>query len=94
MHFLLRARALVAFPGGFGTMDELFETLTLLQTGKVTGVTVVLVGRTFWDRLINWPMLVDEGLISPEDLALFRYAETAQETWEIIAAARQVPPRP
>ncbi len=94
MHFLLRAKALVAFPGGFGTMDELFETLTLLQTGKVTGVTVVLVGRTFWDRLINWPMLMDEGLISPEDLALFRYAETAQEAWEIIAADRQVPPRP
>ena len=91
MHFLLRAKALVAFPGGFGTMDELFETLTLLQTGKVTGVTVVLVGRAFWDRLLNWPMLVEEGLISPEDLRLFRYAETAQEAWEIIATDQQVP---
>ncbi|MBI4401415.1 MAG: LOG family protein, partial [Nitrospirae bacterium] len=83
--FLLRAQALVAFPGGFGTLDELFETLTLLQTGKVTGVTVVLVGRAFWDRLINWSMLVEEGLINPEDLRLFHYAETARETWDIIA---------
>ncbi|TAL11177.1 MAG: TIGR00730 family Rossman fold protein [Nitrospirae bacterium] len=86
MHFLMRAKALVAFPGGFGTMDELFETLTLLQTGKVTGVTVVLMGRAFWDRLINWPMLVEEGLIDPDDAKLFRYAETAQEAWDIIAA--------
>jgi len=93
LHFLLRAKALVAFPGGFGTMDELFETLTLLQTGKVTGVTVVLIGRAFWDRLINWPMLVEEGLISPEDLRLFRYAETAEEAWEIIASDQRVPRR-
>lgn len=85
MHFLLRAKALVAFPGGFGTLDELFETLTLLQGGKVTGVTVVLVGRAFWDRLINWSMLVEEGLIGPEDLRLFHYAETAQEAWDLIA---------
>jgi hypothetical protein len=90
MHFLLRARALVAFPGGFGTMDELFEALTLLQTGKVTGVTIVLVGRAFWDRLINWPMLVEEGLISPQDLRLFHYAETAQEAWDLIASGRPV----
>ena len=86
MHFLMRAKALLAFPGGFGTMDELFETLTLLQTGKVTGVTVVLMGRAFWDRLINWPMLVEEGLIGPGDAQLFRYAETAQEAWDIISA--------
>ena len=86
MHFLMRAKALVAFPGGFGTMDELFETLTLLQTGKVTGVTVVLMGRAFWERLINWPMLVEEGLIGPGDANLFRYAETAQEAWDIISA--------
>jgi uncharacterized protein (TIGR00730 family) len=86
MHFLLRAKALVAFPGGFGTMDELFETLTLLQTGTVTGVTVVLMGRAFWDRLINWPMLIEEGLISPKDAQIFRYAETAQEAWDIISA--------
>jgi len=86
MHFMLRAKALVAFPGGFGTLDELFETLTLIQTGKVTGVTVVLMGRAFWDRLINWPMLIEEGLIDPKDTQLFRYAETAQEAWDIISA--------
>ena len=86
MHFLLRAKALVAFPGGFGTLDEVFETLTLLQTGKVTGVTVVLMGRAFWDRLINWSVLVESGLISPEDLQLFQYAETAQEAWNLICA--------
>jgi uncharacterized protein (TIGR00730 family) len=84
MHFMLRAKALVAFPGGFGTLDELFETLTLLQTGKTDRVVVVLVGREFWDRLINWPFLVDCGLISPHDLELFHYAETAQEAWDLI----------
>ena len=84
MHFLLRAQALVAFPGGFGTLDELFETLTLLQTGKVSGVTVVLVGRAFWEKVINWSYLVDEGLVSPEDIRLFHYAETAQEAWDHI----------
>ena len=84
MHFLLRAKALVAFPGGFGTLDEVFETLTLLQTGKITGITVVLIGRTFWERLINWSLLVESGLISQEDLNLFHYAETAQEAWNII----------
>ena len=84
MHFLLRARALVAFPGGFGTLDELFETLTLLQTGKVRGVTVVLIGRAFWEQVINWQFLVKKGLISPEDLQLFRYAETAAEAWTLI----------
>jgi hypothetical protein len=92
MHFLLRARALVAFPGGFGTMDELFETLTLLQTGKVTGLTIVLMGRTFWEQLINWPMLVDAGLIGEEDLSLFHYAETAKEAWELIARNHVVTP--
>jgi predicted Rossmann-fold nucleotide-binding protein len=71
----------------------LFETLTLLQTGKVTGVSVVLVGRAFWERLINWPMLVEEGLISPEDLRLFHYAETAQEAWDRIAS-HHLPARP
>lgn len=93
MHFLLRAKALVAFPGGFGTLDELFETLTLLQTGKMTGLSVVLVGRDFWNRLINWPLLVEEGLINPSDLQLFQYAETAQEAWEIIAKHHPTPPR-
>ena len=85
MHFLLRAKALVAFPGGFGTLDELFETLTLLQTGKVTGLTIVLMGKTFWEKVINWPALVEAGLIGDEDLKLFHYAETAQEAWDLVS---------
>ncbi|MDO9117393.1 MAG: TIGR00730 family Rossman fold protein [Nitrospira sp.] len=93
MHFLIRAKALVAFPGGFGTLDELFETLTLIQTGKVTGVSVVLVGRAFWERLINWEFLVEEGLIGPQDLRLFHYAETAQEAWDLIARNHDVRPK-
>ena len=91
MHFLIRAKALVAFPGGFGTLDELFETLTLLQTGKTENVMVVLVGRDFWERLINWQWLVENGLIKQEDLQLFHYAETAQEAWDLIARHNGVP---
>jgi len=91
MHFLIRAKALVAFPGGFGTLDELFETLTLLQTGKTDSVVVVLVGRAFWERLINWTWLVENGLISQTDLTLFHYAETAQEVWELIGRHNGVP---
>jgi uncharacterized protein (TIGR00730 family) len=94
MHFLLRARALVAFPGGFGTLDELFETLTLLQTGKASGVVVILVGRSFWERLIDWQLLVDEGFIDVDDLTLFQYAETAQEAWGLIVRRHGVPPAP
>ena len=91
MHFLIRAKALVAFPGGFGTLDELFETLTLLQTGKTESVIVVLVGRDFWERLINWQLLVDCGLIVQKDLQLFHYAETAQEAWDLIVRHNGVP---
>src|SRR6267143_442301 len=91
MHFLIRAKALVAFPGGFGTLDELFETLTLLQTGKSENVMVVLVGRDFWERLINWQLLVENGLIGQEDLRLFHYAETAQEAWDMISRHNGVP---
>jgi len=91
MHFLIRAKALVAFPGGFGTLDELFETLTLLQTGKTENVMVVLVGRDFWERLINWQWLVENGLIAQQDLQLFRYAETAQEAWDLISLHYGVP---
>lgn len=93
MHFLIRAKALVAFPEGFGTLDELFETLTLIQTGKVENVVVVLVGRAFWDRLINWQTLVDNGLIGQDDLRLFHYAETAQEAWHTITRHHGVPGR-
>lgn len=92
MHFLIRAKALVAFPGGFGTLDELFETLTLVQTGKAQHVVIVLVGRAFWERLINWKMLIEEGLIGEEELRLFHYAETAQEAWDLIGRHHGVPP--
>jgi uncharacterized protein (TIGR00730 family) len=84
MHFLIRAKALVAFPGGFGTLDELFETLTLIQTGKMRRVPVILVSRAYWDTLINWKFLVDQGTIAASDLELIDYAETAVEAWKII----------
>jgi len=84
MHFLMRARALVAFPGGYGTLDELFETLTLIQTQKVKSVPVLLFGREFWERVVNFEALVDEGTISPEDLDMFQYVETAEEAWQVI----------
>jgi uncharacterized protein (TIGR00730 family) len=92
-HFLLRAKALLAFPGGFGTMDELFETLTLMQTKKIARVPVILVGRKYWEKVVNFQLFVDEGTISPEDLDLFQYAETAAEAWEIICAFHEVDPR-
>ena len=84
MHFLLRARAMAAFPGGFGTLDELFETLTLIQTRKIARMPVVLFGKSFWQDLIDWDALVDDGLISPEDLDIFTYCETASEAWDYI----------
>jgi uncharacterized protein (TIGR00730 family) len=84
MHFMLRAKALVAFPGGFGTLDELFEALTLVQTRKVEHLPVVLVGRAFWEKAIDVSHFLDEGLIGPEDVRLFRYAETAEEAWRHI----------
>jgi uncharacterized protein (TIGR00730 family) len=79
MHFLMRAVALVAFPGGFGTLDELFEALTLVQTQKVGSMPIVLVGHEFWSQLINFDLLVAEGVISPEDMMLFTIVETAEE---------------
>jgi len=87
MHLLMRAKSLVAFPGGFGTLDELFETLTLIQTHKVQPIPVLLFGKAFWDRVINFNTLVEEGTISAEDLELFSYVETAEEAWELIAEA-------
>jgi uncharacterized protein (TIGR00730 family) len=87
MHFLMRAKSLVAFPGGFGTLDELFETLTLIQTHKIRPIPVLLFGRAFWERLINFNALVEDGTISAGDLALFDYVETAEEAWESIAKA-------
>jgi uncharacterized protein (TIGR00730 family) len=82
MHLAMRANALAIFPGGFGTMDELFEILTLQQTRKAPRAPVVLFGEAYWRRIVNFDALVEEGMISSEDLALFAYAETAEEGWE------------
>ena len=82
LHFLKRTRALVAFPGGFGTFDELFETLTLIQTRKIKPVPVILVGEQYWRQAVNVDFLVDEGVIDEEDRELFWYAETAEEIWK------------
>lgn len=84
MHFLIRARAVAVFPGGFGTMDELFELLTLMQTRKIKQLPVVLFDRRFWQRIVNFEALVDEGVISPDDLKLFTFVETAQEAWDVV----------
>lgn len=84
MHFLMRAKALVAFPGGFGTLDEVFDALTLIQTKKIPHVPVILFGKSYWNRIINFNVLVDEGTISAEDLDLIQYAETAEEAWTLI----------
>ncbi|MBP5673451.1 MAG: LOG family protein [Victivallales bacterium] len=84
MHFLKRAKVLACFPGGFGTMDELFEALTLIQTKKMERIPVLLYGREFWDKLINWDVFIENGLISPGDLNLFTYCETAQDGWNAI----------
>ena len=84
MHFMMRAKALVAFPGGFGTLDELFEVITLVQTKKSKQVPIVLFGSDYWKRLINFDVLIEEGVISPDDLKLFQYADDPETAWEII----------
>lgn len=84
MHFLLRARALAVFPGGFGTFDEMFELLTLIQTGKMKPIPVLLFGREFWTRVVDFEALADEGVISPSDLNLLTWVETAEEAWEAV----------
>jgi uncharacterized protein (TIGR00730 family) len=81
MHFLLRARAVAVFPGGFGTFDEMFELLTLIQTGKVRPLPILLYGREFWERVVNFEALVEEGVISERDLDLLTWCETAEEGW-------------
>jgi len=85
MHFLIRARAVAVFPGGFGTCDELFETLTLIQTGKMKPVPVLLFGKQFWDRIVDFEGLAEEGTISREDLDLITWCETAEEAWAAIS---------
>lgn len=81
MHFLLHARAVAVFPGGFGTFDEMFELLTLVQTGKMAALPILLYGEAFWRRVIDFEALMDEGVIAPRDLNLFRFCETAEEGW-------------
>ena len=90
MHFMMRAKALVAFPGGMGTLDELFEVLTLVQTRKVKPVPIVLFGTDYWKRLINFDVLVEEGTISKEDLALFTYTDDPQAAWDTIKTFYQL----
>jgi uncharacterized protein (TIGR00730 family) len=84
MHFLLRARALAVFPGGFGTCDEMFELLTLVQTGKMKRIPILVFGREFWSRLINFEAFAEEGVISPLDLDLITWVETAEEAWAAV----------
>ena len=84
LHFLLRARAVAVFPGGFGTFDEFFELLTLVQTGKMEKLPIILFGKAFWNRIINFEALAEEGTISAKDLELFQFVETAKEAWAII----------
>ena len=86
MHFLMRSIALVCFPGGFGTLDELFETMTLIQTGKCRRRPILLFGRDFWTRLINFDLLIETGMIGANDVHLFRFVETAEEAWGCLEA--------
>ena len=84
MHFMMRAKALMAFPGGFGTLDELFEVITLVQTGKAKPVPIVLFGTAYWKRLFNTDVMLEEGVISPQDLELFTYVDEPEAAWEVI----------
>jgi uncharacterized protein (TIGR00730 family) len=86
MHFVMRSIALVCFPGGFGTLDELFETLTLVQTGKSRPRPILLFGREFWEKLIDLQHLIDTGMISEGDEKLIRFVESAEEAWDVLAA--------
>lgn len=85
MHFLIRAKALIAFPGGFGTLDELFEVLTLMQSQKIERIPIILFHKAFWQRIINFDALVEEGTIAASDLDFIQYVETAEQAWQIIA---------
>ena len=84
MHFLLRARAVAVFPGGFGTFDEAFELLTLIQTGKVKPIPIIFFGKSFWERVVNFEALAEEGVIAADDLKLFTYCESAEEAWDYV----------
>jgi len=93
MHFLLRAKGLVVFPGGFGTLDELFEVLTLRQVNRMQPIPVILYGRAYWDELIDFQFLADEGAIRDEHLSLMHYADTPQAAWEVIRGYYRLPER-
>jgi uncharacterized protein (TIGR00730 family) len=86
MHFLLRARAVAIFPGGFGTFDEAFELLTLIQTGKVKSLPILFFGREFWEKVVDFAALVEEGVVAPDDLKLFTFVDTAHEAWDHVCA--------
>jgi uncharacterized protein (TIGR00730 family) len=86
MHFMMRAKALVVFPGGFGTLDELFEVITLVQTRKSKQVPIIMFGSDYWKRLLNTDMLVEEGVISPDDMKLLQYVDDPQVAWDLIKA--------
>jgi uncharacterized protein (TIGR00730 family) len=94
MHFLLRARAVAVFPGGFGTFDEMFELLTLVQTGKVRPLPILLFGRDFWSRMVNFEGLAEEGVISPHDLDLIHWSEDADEAWDFVSRFYEEHPHP
>jgi uncharacterized protein (TIGR00730 family) len=94
MHFLLHARALAAFPGGFGTFDELFELLTLIQTGKVRPLPILLFGKDYWNRVVNFEAMVEEGVIAPHDLDLIHWTEDAQEAWDFVTDYYREDPAP
>jgi uncharacterized protein (TIGR00730 family) len=99
MHFLTRAAAVCVFPGGFGTLDELFESLTLIQTGRMARVPFLLFGESFWRRIVDWDALRDAGTIAPEDLDLFRFVDTAEDAlaalddWHLPQTRRATPHR-
>ena len=88
-HFLMRAKALVVFPGGFGTLDELFDALTLRQTGRMQKIPIIIFGREYWERVIDFQFLADEGVIDDNDLDLFRFAETPEDAWDTIVHFHQ-----
>jgi uncharacterized protein (TIGR00730 family) len=90
MHFLLRARAVAVFPGGYGTLDEFFELLTLIQTGKIKPMPILFFGRQFWERVIDFDALAEEGVINEDDLKLFSFCETAEEAWAHVCAHYKV----
>jgi hypothetical protein len=93
LHFMLRARALVCFPGGFGTLDELFEALTLIQTGKAEPMPLLLFDEAYWRRIINLEAMAEEGTIAPKDVQLVQYVESAEQAWDVIAQYYQLDDR-